>query len=306
MFKIILKQAWQITRQNPILWFFGIFAAPLISLEINFLINGANQVKKVFDYLPKNLFIEKLSWVNKISDLLAVISPQNLIIFSFFILILFILANLTQASLVRTFKYHTKEEKISFKKLLSFGSHYFWAVFLYNLLNFLILAVFFTVFTFFLPSLILRFSQKICLIPFLILTFLVFFILSLIVAFIIKFSIFYFVLEEKRFFEALKVSCLFFLRHWLSIFVLLTLLSLISLILGFLLFLIFLTTSIPFYLIISFFYLLKISGGIILTFVLSLIIYFSLSLLFGGIFSSFQIMTWVCFFQNRNLQKTLN
>jgi len=303
MFKTIIRQAWQTTWHNPILWIFGFFIAPLASFEVNFLVYNSNQFKKFFDYfLTNNLSsIDPILFGHRAIIFFNSISIQNAIIFLFFIFIFFILANFSQACLIKTTKIFKLEakENISFSQLFSLGLRNFWPVFFYNLLNLLIIgAASLLILPFFL-KLITKFdpTNYFKLIFGLVLIFFIFFTLALF--FIIRFSIFYRILEENKFFLAIKKACSFLTQNWLTICGLFALIVLTSLIFGLALFLISYFISIPFFILIYFFYFLKMSIGVSFFFVLSTIFYLGISLLIGGIFSSFQIFLWIFFFKNK-------
>jgi hypothetical protein len=294
MIKKILKEAGRFNWQNPFLWIFGFFAIPLTTLESNIIISGLNQIQKTFSYLP---LAENLSKF-KINQLLSPFFFQNLIITLTLIFIIFILATLAQICLINSTKKELKN--LFFSKIISLSKHHFWPIFLYNLLNLLVVSLIsLIVFPFFL-HLIIKFNQIKFLVLFFIFILLIFLFFSLVASFITKFSIFYFILEEKkRFFEALKNGYFFFYQNFFSIFGFFIILILISLIFAIGLFLILSTTSVPFFMFISFLYFLRSSFGLTLTFSLILIIYFTLTFLISSIFSSFQLISWVFFFKNK-------
>ncbi len=300
MLKEILRTAWKITRQNPILWLYGFFAAPLVNLEISFFVNFLNQSKQFLNYFSQGPLSEKISFGSKLIEIVSSISIQNAIILFLMAIIFLALVIFASIFLINTLKFFEQEpeKKLSLKIIIASSTRFLGVVFFCVFLNLLILGLIFLIFNLFLPQLLAEIiNQKVYLILVLTVILPILFILSLAIPLITKFAIFYAILEKNNFGQAIKNAYFFLIKNWFSILSLFFVLILISFILGLGTFLFFLLTSILFLKIASFFYFLGLSNAFLFVFILSLIIYLGVTFFIGAFFPCFQCLAWLSLFK---------
>ena len=217
LYRVILKNAWLITKKHLYLWPLGFFVA--------FLGNGgeyqilSKQIKKV-SLQPETLSSLKswfLSWSPNLnlsigrSFLLALSLVVALIILLFFIWLIIS----SVAALIQGFNKASQEERGTFSSLLLNGSRSFKPVFvLYLIAKVIVYGVLVLIIT---PLMITTFAQgnQSLNIFIIFLTFLIFIPLTIIVSFVTRYASAYVVLMGQKMWEAFKNGWRLFAANWL-------------------------------------------------------------------------------------------
>jgi|APSaa5957512622_1039677.scaffolds.fasta_scaffold37169_2 hypothetical protein len=236
-YRTVYPKAWQITRKNPVVWFFGLFAALLGYYEIETLSGLANNFP---DFISTNI----KSWV----DIFVTFSnanltwsslPDVLALFGLFILFsaITILAISSQASLTYTASAKGKQSvKKSLGLQLQNGVDKFWPVFGLNIINSLIVYFFLSMVV---MPLIYFLSNANDWVIYIILGLFVFFILVplvIIISFVTRYGIGFVVIKNQKFTDAFVNSWLLFRINWIItlenafLLLLITILSIVAII----------------------------------------------------------------------------
>lgn len=249
-YKQILKQAWQITAHNKILWVFGIFAS-FVSLENIYEIFLA-QINQAQDptgfYQSLIAFYQNQGlYIQKIIMGLSISKPNFLGFLGFCLVLATILiaiwfAFTSQIFIIKktSLIYHGKKIKVS--EILGQSSDKFWSVLSLNILNKLVIYALFIALS--LPLLYLILIQKFILLVYINIIFFIFYIiLAIIISFITAYAINYIILKDMEVIDAISHSWKLFTKNIIisleiaSILFLIKILSLVVIISLFLLFL---------------------------------------------------------------------
>ncbi|MCX6739637.1 MAG: hypothetical protein NTZ49_00210 [Candidatus Parcubacteria bacterium] len=302
-YKQILKQAWQITAHNKILWVFGIFAS-FVSLE-NIYEIFLGQITQAQDpvgfYQSLIIFYQNQGlYFQKIFMGLSIQKPNFLGFIAFCLAGATILAAIWFAFTSQIFVikgtsliYHGK--KITISKILGQSSEKFWAVLSLNILNKLVIYALFIALS--LPLLYLILIQKFILLVYVNILFFIFYIiLAIIISFITAYAINYIVLKDMEVIDAISHAWKLFTKNILislEIATILFFIKLLSLIVIFSLFLLFLFPM-------SIMGVLSVIKGDLLAIVLCLTIlvlaFTALSLFINSFFTVFYLSSWTITF----------
>lgn len=303
--KNLLKTSWQIVWHNPILWIFGFLNTFLLGNEINLLINNINHFSNnLFSLLGAKTLGQYPNYFELLKKLVSQSSLINGLLFFLPFLILFSLAILSQIGLVTGIKILKDGKKISFNQLVRASWPRFWPIFLLNLINTIIIYLFFLIVSLPFAHLFLKFGRNIWLLIYIILNIIILLPFTFIVSFIIRFTIINQIINQENLINSLKKSFLFFTQQWLKIIWLTIILAIIGSITGLILFILSITIFVPFLFLSNFFYHLEIVIGFWLMIILALLLIFLLFCFLGSIFSAFQTAVWVLFFSTGMWKKS--
>ena len=298
MFKSILKQSWQIIWHNPILWIFGLFSALISSNEITFLINHINR-------LSYNLYSLSYShawqFLGQFNNLLKNhINWGAILLMILGLIILFIIAVLTQISLILGVKHHQQGQKINFKSLLQSSWPYFGSVLLINLISLIIIYLVFALIGYPLANWFIKSSHPAWLTIYFLLNLIILLPLAFIIYLIVRFAIIDFVYNSNKVGISLVKAGLFFKKNWLKTLILIVILGVISLIFGLILIALGILTSTWLTFIANGLYQIKINlpFSVFVIFLWTIIFLFFIFL--EGIFYSFQSFVWTLFYLSDN------
>jgi len=298
MFKSILKQSWQIIWHNPILWIFGLFSALISGNEITFLINHINR-------LSYNLYSLSYShawqFLGQFNNLLKNhINWGAILLMILGLIILFIIAVLTQISLILGVKHHQQGQKINFKSLLQSSWPYFGSVLLINLISLIIIYLVFALIGYPLANWFIKSSHPAWSTIYFLLNLIILLPLAFIIYLIVRFAIIDFVYNSNKVGISLVKAGLFFKKNWLKTLILIVILGVISLIFGLILIALGILTSTWLTFIANGLYQIKINlpFSVFVIFLWTIIFLFFIFL--EGIFYSFQSFVWTLFYLSDN------
>jgi len=231
----ILKKAWSITKENKILWFFGIFAALLGNGGEFQILNKA--VEKISNI---NLGVGMgyssvgnagvLKFASKYPFEYAHSLLAALIVLGIIVIVIWIVT-VSQAALIYGIDKKLKGKIIKYKEGIDLGIEKFVPVFVINCITkMLILACLFIIG---LPIISILLTEGFVLDLFMyILIFVVFIPIGIIISFISKYAIAFIVLKNKNVLEAAKLSWDLFMDNWVISIEMAFLLFLINLVVG--------------------------------------------------------------------------
>ncbi len=310
-YRQLLKNSWEITWNNKILWVFGFFAVTLLgnNRAYNFILNNLDLMTQedLTGFYTFRLYRRALtSWgpiANLFSNIGNLIFNRPLAFFLSALLGLIIIAGIlvlvwfviiSQICLIKNIGPASRNKKIEFKKSIKQATKYFWPVFGLNLLVQVIIYFFFLLLVY--PSVAYTqiFSEAATILNFIF--FLIFIPLSLILAFLAIYASSYIILENQKLFEAIRSAWNLFLKNWLLsleislILILINLLAVIGLIVLIIL------LGIPFILFSIIFYFLASDFGLFLLAIIAIAGLIILISVFTAILSTFQYTTWTLLF----------
>lgn len=220
-FRQILNKAWQITWQNPGLWFFGLFVALLGSAgEIEIFLRAATLkiepgiLTAFFSGLVEGGFFSLAG----LKGLLIALVSQPLSLFIVLLLLMIIfgltifiiwLIIVSQGALINGAIHIIKNKKLSWSENFYFGISKFWSILTLNILAKVIFWLLFIVLGVFAA---LKFPDLVFLF---IIVFILFISVLVIISFIIKYAICGVVLKNWQFSDALKLALKLFYKNWL-------------------------------------------------------------------------------------------
>ncbi|MDA3802890.1 MAG: hypothetical protein PF488_03270 [Patescibacteria group bacterium] len=305
-YRIILKQAWQITKKYKYLWFFALFASITAiggSWEYNIIIQngGGNIVDNSYAWLEKMIGVFDLitalgaGFVAMFkSGFFGIMNGLAIIITTIAILIAGIWLGISsQGALINSLKKilnnknKKKEIGIRIRENLTVGHKNFWPLFGLNILIklFVLSALFFIG----LPLLILAIKDIAALHVLYIILFVIFIPLATGAALAVKYAVAYQVFDEKGFIVSLNRGLRLFIKNWL-----------VSLEMAVILFIISFLTGMVFLGIIFFPLSLLFTGAIALQIMwlayFILFIAIAAIIIFGTILTNFQVSAWMILF----------
>lgn len=305
LYRDILKNSFNITFKNKILWFFGLFAAPLMGMaEYKIFTNGFGGVNGagVFSewYQIINTILTqfgnmgKLLKTNPVAVLILLIILSAVVLFLFFLVWVAVVAQCTLIDGIN----QSNSKKLNGSKIntsISSGTKNFFPVLGIHFLVKIILAVTFLLLS--LPIVAIMFGGN------MVMSGTFYFILSLVVIplviiimFSSKYAINYIIIEKKNFFEAIKDGYHLFLDNWLITIEMSLILFFISVLMGLFLALMGSFAVLPLALLI--YILIQIKLIFLINFILILGFLFLViaTVFFVAIFSTFQYSNWVLLF----------
>lgn len=312
MIQNIFRKAWQITKKNKFLWLFGILITTFgqestinLLFDKNDLLSTGNKLLNLKDFFYAGDFA---LFIRSFNDLFAT-RPYQIILFSLITMLFIFLAifiNITaQGALIHCSQKLNQNKKTTFKEGFLVGIKNFWPLFSVFILGKLFITLLAA--TFVLPLLIAFLATGASKWLLLGLLFILIIIIPSIyfVFFVTPYSFCYIILNKKETVDSIKKSIKLFLSNFLT-----NLKFALSLFLIFVLVLLFspLVSSLitlPLFLIgliFNSFSLTAISWTIM---ALSSILISGITLIFFGIFASFQYNSWVSLFNNLTKTKSL-
>lgn len=303
-YRLILKQALQITLKYKYLWLFGLFAALTAaggSWEYNLLTQGFG--KNVIDssYLQLEKILSNLELIVNFgnglivlitSDIWSMLNALTLILLTGLLLFCFIWLSISsQGALINALKKilkgKQKTQLISYRENITVGHKNFWPVLMMNILiKFLITFSFFIIS---IPLLLLALKDSSALVFVYIILFVLFVPLATGFSLMMKYAISYQIFEGYGFFKSIEKAYELFKKNWL-----------ISLEMAVIIFLISFAAALVFALAASIVLLpLFITGLAVNALWLTFLITYlgiGLTIFFGAVLSTFQISAWTGLF----------
>ncbi len=303
-YRLILKQALQITLKYKYLWLFGLFAALTTaggSWEYNLLTQGFGKNLIDNSYLQLEKILSSLDLVVNFgnglivlltSDIWNILNALTLIMLIGLLFFCFIWLSISsQGALINALKKilkgKQKTQLISYRENITVGHKNFWPVLMMNILiKFLITFSFFIIS---IPLLLLALKDSTALASVYIILFVLFVPLATGFSLMMKYAISYQIFEDYGFFKSIEKAYKLFKKNWL-----------ISLEMAVILFLISFAAALVFALAASIILLpLFITGLAINALWLTFLITYlgiALTIFFGAVLSTFQISAWTGLF----------
>lgn len=306
IYRLILRDAWQLAWRNKILWLFGFFAGLLI--------NGGvyDLAVKMFSRVTatgitwENLTANALPPFQFVADFAAIGAPiESAGLFNAWVimvliaavalgLFLFWLAVVSQGTLVHAVGMASKKKE-DIKKSFQAGLEKFWPILSINLL--LKLTIFLlVVFTSFPLIMLLGDNALLNAILYLV-SFIIFIPLAIIGYFVAILATCYIILRGKKFGQSLFLAWELFKRNWLICLELGFLLFVVGFLVGLLVILLFLLASIPVVLLLLAALALGSEVASLLVIALAIIILVALIVVSGAFIVTFQYASWVLLFE---------
>lgn len=288
----VFKKSWSIVWNNPVLWLFGFFAAIFSSNEINIIITNFNRINNWIDNLItfKVLKVQFEQFFSSFQarELFTSTALYNislgLIIFLLFIYLSIVSQIFLTCSIPKLYKI---KKRFNLVKIWKKGQKNFWQILILYILTLLITYGFLYFLSF---KFLYTFSVPI------IVYIIVYLVLVFFVSFISRFTLFYIVIKNKRFIDAVWNAILFFLNNFLFIIKTAIALFIILISIGLVFLLVTLGASFPLIAIVSFFLYIKFIFGFWIILMLWTFLLFVLFIVFSALFSTFQLSTWVVLF----------
>lgn len=313
-YRDILKKSFNITFKNKILWFFGLFAAPLIGLaEYKILANSLGGFSsgwffnKWYPIIQTGIFdiatLKKILISNPIAVFILLIILSVTVLFILFLIWLSVVA---QGSLIDAINKSNIKHLTSSQLNMSISSgvkNFIPLVGIHFLVKFLLTLSFMLLS---LPIIAIAIGGKGLMLGLLYLIFSLLFIpMGIIIVFTSKYAINYIIIDKENFYDAIKKGYRLFLNNWLVSIEMSLILFFVSVITGLSVAMIISFLILPFALLI--YMLAQIGLMFILKFslVLALILLIIFSLVITSILSTFQYSSWVLLFNklNNNTEK---
>jgi len=305
-YRLILKQALQITLKYKYLWLFGLFAALTAaggSWEYNLLSQGFGKNLIDSSYLQLEKILAALELIVNFgnglivlikSDFWNILNALTLILLTGLFLFCFIWLSISsQGALINALKKilkgKQKSQLISYRENLTVGHKNFWPVLMMNILiKFLIIFSFFIVS---IPLLLLSLKDFSGLIFIYIILFVLFVPLATGFSLMMKYAISYQIFEGYGFFKSIEKAYNLFKKNWL-----------VSLEMAVILFLISFAAALIFALALSILLLPILITGLAINVLwltwLTTYLGIALTIFFGAVLSTFQISAWTGLFFN--------
>lgn len=305
LYRDILKNAFNITFKNKILWFLGLFAAPLVGIaEYKIAANIFNGVngELLFEGWPQifGIFISqfkdmiKVFITDPVFGFIILVILFAVILFIFFLIWISVVA---QCALIDGIN-QSNQKAVANAKLNAFigsGVKNFLPVFSIHFFVKLILTLSFLLVS--LPIIIIVIGNNNILPSVLYVIFsLIFMPIIIIIMFSSKYAINYIIIEREKFFDSIKKGCGLFFDNWLISIEMSLILFLVSIFTGIAVVAVGSFIVLPLMLLVYIFIQIQLIFLVKFILVFSLLLLLILSLLFAAIFSTFQYSSWVLLF----------
>lgn len=225
-YRAILKQAWKISWKHKFLWFFGFFAS-LVSFSTEFKVisrainqnQGIQSLNNIKMFLNTGIF-SKTALLN-ILEMFRTNPLTIILLILMFLLILAIIAffawlsTASQIGIISSIDKIIKErkEKLSIRSGIKIGNKKFWPVFIVNTLTSILINLIYLLISFLLVLVIIK-NQSMTTILYGFI-FIIFIPITLLISFVIKYAVAFMIIENKKFFTAIKQGWLLFKNNWL-------------------------------------------------------------------------------------------
>lgn len=306
LYRNILGRAWEISRRNKYLWFFGLFAALLGNGgEYEILVRGLSgetggAVLPAWQSIAGTGIFSPDVFSN-ISNLMKT-DPVSLLMLGFIGLVILALAAFLiwlsvscQAALVNNAAGYLSGKKGDWQSGITAGKNNFLPVFGLNILNKLIVLIAFVLVG--LPIILTAARSGSILVNLLyIILFVVFMAVTLSVSFIIKYAIAYVVIKRNKIAESVKLGWQLFAKNWLVSIEMAFILFFINFLAGLATILAVFIMAIPFLFSAVLFYKLAAAAGFWIVVTLAFILMLALVVLVGAVLAVFQISSWTALF----------
>lgn len=312
IYRQIFKQAWDVVKNNKLLWFFGLFAALLGNGgEYQVLLKLLNDIKigEEMHFIRPMAAMAQGNFRGVINFLSYNPLEFALVLMTAFAILFFIgfflwLAIVSQISLIEGANKILARKKINYNDSVDSGIKKFAPVLGLNIVaKFLVLCI---VFGFGLPLLFLvaRSSSLFNNILY-VLIFLILVSFGIIISFIAKYSIAYVVLKKENFIDSIKLAVNLFLHNWIVSLEMALMLFLINIIAGLAVVSIIILVSLPLATITFIYFLSGFFVGAWFIIILMAIINLIIIGFVGAILSAFQWTSWVALFKKLTSKETI-
>ena len=303
LYRNILIQAWEITKKNYYLWFFGIFAA-LIGSGGELLFNalspesGQGMIDAIIrientGILSQGFFSNLASAYQNNSLSIVIIFLVSLVFLALFVFVVW-LSVTSQAAIVNNVNLINSRKSHDFKVAITSGMKKFWTVFGLNFLAKFVSIIFYVLFVVMAFLLAPDFTSWVDVLSY-VFGYVIFFVFSLAISFIIKYAISYSIIKEKGFLESLRLGWSLFKLNWLISLEMSALMFFLSLIVTFSYLVVAMAMAIPLVFLAILAGKLTMLGFVIILF-LSGVVYLASLFLVGALLSTFQVSSWTLLF----------
>ncbi len=304
IYRQIFKQAWDVVKNNKLLWSFGLFAAllgnggeyqALLKLLNNIRIGEGMHFIRPMAGMGQGNFrgvVNFLSY-NPLEFALILMAAFAILFFiGFFIW----MAIVSQIALIEGANKSLARKKIDYNEGIDSGIKKFAPILGLNIIAKLL--VLFIVFGLGLPLLFLIASvNSLFSIVLYVLIFLILVSFGIIISFIAKYAVAYVVLKKENFIDAIKLAIDLFLNNWVASLEMALMLFLINIIAGFAVVSVIILVSLPLATIALIYFLSGFFVGAWLVIIIMAIINFIIIGFVGALLSAFQWTSWVALFK---------
>jgi hypothetical protein len=302
-YRNILKQAWDLTRRNKYLWWFGIFAALIGNggeFEILFNNTGGDPAQALFPAWQRVASTGVFSGhtLNNIGALLRQDTLNMILVFLACLIVLIVVVLLvwlvvvSQAAVVNNSAAIIKQKKHNLKDGFDSGILNFWPVLTLNIIIKAIIYILLVAIS--LPAIFFRGSFVAN--TFYIIALVVVVLLAIILSFIMKYAVAYVVVNKSKVLSAIKRGFKLFQRNWLISFEMAIILFAVNLLIGLGIVLAILTLAVPFAFLALIFYYAFSAIGFWLIAILAFTSFLFIIVLIGAALAVFQISSWTGLF----------
>ncbi|MFC1612792.1 hypothetical protein ACFL23_00480 [Patescibacteria group bacterium] len=312
IYRDVLKNAWEITKNNKILWVFGLFAALLGN-------GGEYQILvKTFDkfHIARNVVLNSASQTFSGGFLkglynLSLYNPTEFIlilvaVFSILFLIGFLiwLIVVFQVSLIAGADKGISNKKITFQEGINLGKEKFSSILGINFISKSLICLMLVLTG--LPLLFLaRRSESILSLILYILAFLILIPIAIIISFIAKYASAFVVLKNKNFFESINKGWHLFLDNWIVSLEMAFFLFLLNFIVGLVALFAVIIISLPFITMAIIYSAAGLSYAFWTAIIMMLFIIVAIVAFAGAVLSVYQWSSWIIFFKKLTSRTTV-
>lgn len=303
-FRDLFKRAYQLTRHNKLLWFFGFFAAFLgVGGELESLFQNYSSVTTTSDTIIgwQAVYQDGLfsSLFNNIRDFFGAYPAQG---FLFLLLLLVVtgvlvwLAIISQIALFDSAQKLSANKKVNYSEAYGVGNRYFGPVFGVTVLIRGAQYLFFGVIGSVLVSWFLDGNSLTGGIAFILFAFLILIPVSVIVSFMLRYAVAYIVLKGKKPMESIKLGWELFRKNWIASLEMAVLILGLGVVAGLIVAIAIGLASVPFILIAIAATFFGSAAGFAVAVLIGTIVWFILAALIGAMYVGFQYTAWTMFF----------
>ncbi len=303
-FRELFKRAYQLTRKNKLLWFFGFFAAFLgVGGELESLFRNYSNVTSTSDTILgwQSLYQDGLfsSLFSNIRDFFSAYPAQGFL----FLLLLFVvtavvlwLSIISQIALFDSSKKLNANKQVTYSEAYSVGNKYLGPVLGVTLLLRVLQYVLFAIVGSVLVSWFLDGNSLSGGIAFVLFVFLILIPVSIIVSFMLRYAVAYIVLKNKKAMESIKLAWDLFRKNWIASLEMAVLILALGVVAGLVVAIAIGLASVPFILIAIAATFFGSAAGFAVAVLIGTIVWFVLAALIGAMYVGFQYAAWTMFF----------
>jgi len=312
IYREVLKNGWEITKNNKILWFFGLFAALLgnggeyqilsqAAERINMTGNGfLNSTGQIFSRgLFKGLY--DLAVYRPTEFALMLLTVLSILFLTGFLIWLVIVC---QVSLIAGAKKGILNKKIIFKEGVDLGKEKFSAILGINVMSKSLICIMICLAG--LPIIFLAKSPDTILsLALYVLAFLIFIPIAIIISFIAKYASAFIVLKNKNFLESINKAWQLFLDNWIVSLEMAFFLFLLNIVVGLITLFIVTIVSLPLITMAMIYAAAGLSHAFWMTIIVMSVIIVGVVAFAGAVLSAFQWSSWIILFEKLISRRTI-